>query len=445
MQHRLQIDTSGDDTDRKRPPRIRSTGPTGRPNGDSRALVANAFDGIAVVDADGQLTFASPPLCKLLGVSEPEILGRPGLTFVEVADGIRMRSTVLDGGPGGEIGPITLRLRTVDGAWLPFEGYRTDLTDDPDVQGIVWNLRDRVRTALGRSGRSARARSGCRPWPLGSSDVTVVNDRQGFAIYAGPSMERVFGYRAGRVRRAAPTTPSSTPTICPAVSPPPPRPLASGAGPGRPATGCATPTARGGGSTPGSPTCTTIRPWAASWPTSGTSPTRPWPSRPSRSPSRSTGRWCETASREHLHPRPGRQDHLRQPQDGRTAGQPRWPRSSTCPSSTWWAPTTVPSPGTKLRRRHGGFAEHYEFALLQGGRHPVRRADLGQSAARRRRHRHRGPVHDDRHQRPEAGRGRKRAAGPGGLADRRGQPGAGGRPGQPAGRPAAPAVRASPP
>ena len=158
-----------------------------------RALVANAFDGIAVVDADGRLTFASPPLCKLLGVREAEILGRPGLTFVEVVDGIRMRSMALDGGPGGEIGPITLRLRTVDGAWLPFEGYRTDLTDDPDVQGIVWNLHDlsetrRAAQALNWSEQRLQALA------LGSSDVTVVNVLEGFAIYAGPSLERVFGY-----------------------------------------------------------------------------------------------------------------------------------------------------------------------------------------------------------------------------------------------------------
>jgi PAS domain-containing protein len=51
-----------------------------------RALVANAFDGIAVLDAAGLLTFASPPLCKVLGRAEREILGRPGLDFVEPVD-----------------------------------------------------------------------------------------------------------------------------------------------------------------------------------------------------------------------------------------------------------------------------------------------------------------------------------------------------------------------
>lgn len=121
-----------------------------------RALVANAFDGIAVLDATGLLTFANPPLCAILGAPECEILGRPGLDFVEPVDGARMRAQVRSGVRGREIGPIALRLRTATGTWLPFEGYRTDLTEDPDVEGIVWNLRDRSESrqaelALSRS------------------------------------------------------------------------------------------------------------------------------------------------------------------------------------------------------------------------------------------------------------------------------------------------------
>ncbi len=194
MQHPLQIGSSGH---QGTTPRAVASDPRGFHGASEqrllRALVANAFDGIAVLDADGILTFASPPLCKALGVTETEFLGRPGLTFVEVVDGIRMRSLVLDGGPGREIGPIALRLRTATGTWLPFEGYRTDLTDDPDVQGIVWNLRDlsesrRAAVALDRSEERLQALA------AGASDVTVVNALEGFAIYAGPSLERVFGY-----------------------------------------------------------------------------------------------------------------------------------------------------------------------------------------------------------------------------------------------------------
>ncbi len=159
-----------------------------------RALVANAFDGIAVLDVDGMLTFASPPLCTILGKEEHDVLGQPGLSFVDAVDGAAMRSMVLDSAPGERIGPIELRLRVADGVWRPFEGYRTDLINDPDVQGIVWNLRDvsearRATLALNRSEERLQALA------AGSSDVTVVNAMNGFAIYAGPSLERVLGYR----------------------------------------------------------------------------------------------------------------------------------------------------------------------------------------------------------------------------------------------------------
>ncbi len=159
-----------------------------------RALVANAFDGIAVLDVEGMLTFASPPLCAILGKEEHEILGQPGLSFVDTVDGAAMRAMVLASDPGERIGPIDLRLRVADGVWRPFEGYRTDLVSDPDVQGIVWNLRDVSET---RQAALALSRSEERLQALaaGSSDVTVVNAMNGFAIYAGPSLERVLGYR----------------------------------------------------------------------------------------------------------------------------------------------------------------------------------------------------------------------------------------------------------
>ena len=158
-----------------------------------RALVANAFDGIAVLDTLGMVTFASPPLCAILGKEEHEVLGLPGLSFVDAAYGSEMRSLVLGSAPGQRIGPIALRMLVADGTWRPFEGYRTDLTADPDVGGIVWNLRDVSEThqaalALSRSEERLRALA------AGSSDVTVVNAMEGFAIYAGPSLERVFGY-----------------------------------------------------------------------------------------------------------------------------------------------------------------------------------------------------------------------------------------------------------
>jgi diguanylate cyclase (GGDEF)-like protein/PAS domain S-box-containing protein len=159
-----------------------------------RALVTHSFDAIVVLDVLGFVTFASASLHKIIGVSETEVLGRAGLSFVEPVDAKRVREQVLEAGPGDEVGPIDMRLLTANGTWLPFEGYRTDLVGDPDVEGILWNLRivpesRLVEQALWRSEERLQALA------AGSSDVTVVNDMDGFAIYAGPSLERVFGYR----------------------------------------------------------------------------------------------------------------------------------------------------------------------------------------------------------------------------------------------------------
>jgi len=160
-----------------------------------RALVQHSYDGTAVVDRRGTVTFANATLCRLLGTTEAAAVGRPALDFVGPAeDGTPLRELGRPATDGRRTEPVRLSLRVADGTWLPFEGHRTDLTRDPDVRGVVWNLKDvseerRSELALRRSEERLQALA------AGSSDVTVVNDAQGFVSYAGPSIEAVFGYR----------------------------------------------------------------------------------------------------------------------------------------------------------------------------------------------------------------------------------------------------------
>jgi diguanylate cyclase (GGDEF)-like protein/PAS domain S-box-containing protein len=159
-----------------------------------RALVQHSYDGIAVVDRRGIVTFANDTLCHLLGTTETEAVGRSAFSFIEWVDQDRMRVLARPDPDRGLTDPVELRLLTADGTWLPFEGHRTDLTDDPDINGVVWNLKGvagehRAELALRRSEERLQALA------AGSSDVTVVNDLRGLTTYAGPSMEAVFGYR----------------------------------------------------------------------------------------------------------------------------------------------------------------------------------------------------------------------------------------------------------
>ncbi len=159
-----------------------------------RALSMHFYDGIAVVDPGGLVNFVSPSLCTIVGTEVADVVGRPAIGFVEPVDGTRLRDLLAGVEQGREVGPVQLRLRSGLGTWVPFEGYRTDLSHDPDVGGVVWSLR---QVSESRYVERAQWQSEVRLHALaaGSSDVTVVNDKRGVAIYAGPSMERVFGYR----------------------------------------------------------------------------------------------------------------------------------------------------------------------------------------------------------------------------------------------------------
>jgi len=159
-----------------------------------RALVTNADDGIAVLDERGMVSYFSPPLCRMLGVAEADVVGRLGLEFLAPADAERMLTLVNGSSAGTDIGPVDIQLTHADGHVLTLEGHRADRLADPDVAGIVWNLRD---VSANREAQLSIVRSEERLQALvaGSSDVTLVLDATGTITFASASAERVFGHQ----------------------------------------------------------------------------------------------------------------------------------------------------------------------------------------------------------------------------------------------------------
>ena len=106
-----------------------------------RSLVQNASDVVAVVSADGKLTYISPAVHRMVGYRPEEFLS--GSNFVHPDDVPNARvifRNVLDHPRtvfGGE-----LRVRHADGTWRWQEVNLTNLLDDPSVEGIVANFHD---------------------------------------------------------------------------------------------------------------------------------------------------------------------------------------------------------------------------------------------------------------------------------------------------------------
>jgi PAS domain S-box-containing protein len=106
-----------------------------------------------LIDAQGQVLYASPSAARILGYPQGELSG-PATRLIHPEDRAAAEGTLAQvvGAPGQPIGQ-TYRVRHGDGTWRWVEGTATNLLADSAVGGIVVNFRDitkrkQVETAL---------------------------------------------------------------------------------------------------------------------------------------------------------------------------------------------------------------------------------------------------------------------------------------------------------
>ena len=215
------------------------------------ALLERTTDPIVVVDADRKISYISGALCTLLKCDEESAIGQSALDFIKPRSVESLLATIQASDPS-EQGPFDLHVTARDGSDLCLEGYRTNLLDDPYVKGILWNLRDVTDTRLAETharlerGATDGARGGLRRRDL---HLRRRRDRE----VRQPGLQGGLRIRPGRVGRPGAREHAR-------VHPPGRRRGPAGgvrrdarrSATAPRATGHATPTRRGGGSTVGS-------------------------------------------------------------------------------------------------------------------------------------------------------------------------------------------------
>jgi diguanylate cyclase (GGDEF)-like protein/PAS domain S-box-containing protein len=108
-----------------------------------RSLVAHSSDLITVLDADGIVTYQSPSIERLLGLSADEVEGqRFDRLLIESDRPLLAQLIAADGTGVSEAHTIECSVRHRDGTTLRFEVQHTDLLHEEHVRGIVLNSRD---------------------------------------------------------------------------------------------------------------------------------------------------------------------------------------------------------------------------------------------------------------------------------------------------------------
>lgn len=108
-----------------------------------RSLSQNASDVALITDAALTITYVSPALTAMLGHPPQEVLSGSLLDLVHPDDSGRVSAATsrLVADAGASLS-LTCRLRSASGEWRHVEQRVVNLLDDPDVEGLVANLRD---------------------------------------------------------------------------------------------------------------------------------------------------------------------------------------------------------------------------------------------------------------------------------------------------------------
>jgi diguanylate cyclase (GGDEF)-like protein/PAS domain S-box-containing protein len=107
-----------------------------------RGLVARSSDATFLIDRDGTVTYQSPSASTILGTREDALVGTLFLDLVHPDDRGRVVRESRELLAGGGRGLVECRIRCGDGRYLDIESNCHDLSDDPDIGGVVVNSRD---------------------------------------------------------------------------------------------------------------------------------------------------------------------------------------------------------------------------------------------------------------------------------------------------------------
>lgn len=112
----------------------------------TEALFENSYDVTVVADLDGRVSFITPSVTRVLGYAVDELIGRSGFDFLYLDDLSNALATQAESLDDPEANPtLEVRARHKDGSIRWLELVLSNRFADPDIQGLVANIRDITR------------------------------------------------------------------------------------------------------------------------------------------------------------------------------------------------------------------------------------------------------------------------------------------------------------
>jgi diguanylate cyclase (GGDEF)-like protein/PAS domain S-box-containing protein len=108
------------------------------------ALMRHSSDVVAVIDTGARVRFIAESVERMLGYDPADLVDAQLTSFVHPDEAHRAIAALRDlaGGSGRSTGTVSLRVRASDGQYRDLEVIAENHLDDPDIAGVLMNLRD---------------------------------------------------------------------------------------------------------------------------------------------------------------------------------------------------------------------------------------------------------------------------------------------------------------
>lgn len=160
-----------------------------------KEITENSWDIIIITDREGMIKYCSPSIERFTGYKPDEVIGQSGFMFIH-PDEIERAANDFDEAVQLTDEPIptnAFRIIHKDGSERYFYGIGKNLLDNPDIDGIVMNVRDitdrrRIEDSLIKSEENFHR--SLDESPLGMRISTI----DGETIYANKAILDIYGY-----------------------------------------------------------------------------------------------------------------------------------------------------------------------------------------------------------------------------------------------------------
>ncbi len=159
-------------------------------------LVRNSIEMLVILDENGKELFVSDSVERVTGFSPQELHGSSCFNYLHPDDLERITHLFKDlvGRPGAS-NRGEYRHRKQSGGWIHLEAVATNFLNDPNIRGIVLNVRDITE-------RKEREEQLLNSWKTldklvrNSNDLLIIMDEKGNELYVSESVEKITGYSA---------------------------------------------------------------------------------------------------------------------------------------------------------------------------------------------------------------------------------------------------------